>query len=92
MTLLDTRILVVFGAEPGPCDAVLAPLSGSAHATGCSCCATRSPMAAALDRLFLQRVRGEVPWFTRVVLPSPDPAVLAALQTDPVLFARYRLG
>ena len=89
---MDARIPVVFGAEPGPSDAVLPPLPGSVHPAGCGCCTIRSQAAAALDRLFLQRVRGEVPWFTRVVLPFPDPAVLAALRTDPVLSMRYRLG
>ncbi len=92
MLLLDARIPVVFGAQPGPSDAVLAVPPGTVHAAGCGCCIARSPAAAALDRLFLQRVRGEVPWFTRVVLPVPDPAVSDALRTDPVLSARYRLG
>ena len=92
MAWIDARIPVVFGAEPGASDAVLAPLPGSVHAAGCGCCAIRSQAAVALDRLFLQRVRGEVPWFTRVVMPFPDPAVLVALRTDPVLSARYRLG
>ena len=89
---MDARIPVVFGAEPGASDAVLALPPGPAHPASCTCCAARTPAAMALDRLFLQRVRGEVPWFTRVVLPLPDPAVSAALRTDPVLSARYRLG
>ncbi len=92
MVFIDARIPVVFGVEPGPLDAVLPPQPGPVHAAGCACCAARAPAAAALDRLFLQRVRGEVPWFTRVVLASPDPAVLAAVQSDSVLSARYRPG
>ena len=92
MPWLDARIPVVFGAEPGALDALLTLPPGAVHPAGCGCCITRPAAAAALDRLFLQRVRGEVPWFTRVVLPLPDPAVSDAVQTDPVLSARYRLG
>src|SRR4051794_2485785 len=38
------------------------------HAAGCACCGGRLPAAAALDRLFQDRVRGRCPWFTRVVV------------------------
>ena len=93
MTLfVDARIPVVFGAEPGPQDAVFTPVGGLAHPAGCACCIARSPDAAALDLLFLQRVRGEVPWFTRVVVPGDVPALRDALTADPVLSARFRLG
>ena len=89
---IDARTQIVFGAEPGAQDAVFLPEGGAAHSVACACCIARSPDAAALDRLFLQRVRGEVPWFTRVVVPVPDPALRAAIETDPVLSARFRLG
>ena len=89
---LDARIPVVFGAEPGPQDAVFIPEGGMAHPAGCACCLARSPDAAALDRLFLRRVRGDVPWFTRIVVAGDDPALRDALTTDPVLSARFRLG
>ena len=88
---VDARIPVVFGAEAGLHDAVLTAGPAS-HPAGCACCTPRSAHASALDRLFLQRVRGEVPWFTRVVVPADDPDLRAALQTDPVLSARFRLG
>ena len=61
------------------------------HPAGCTCCVARSEDALALDRLFLARVRGEVPWFRRVVVPADDPALRAALTADPVLSARFRL-
>jgi hypothetical protein len=89
---VDARIPVVFGADPGPTDAVFAPEGGATHPAACACCVARSPDAAALDMLFLQRVRGEVAWFTRVVILQDDPALRAAIATDPVLSARFRLG
>ncbi len=89
---LDARIPVVFGAEPSPNDAVLVPDKEPGHAVGCACCIARSPHASALDRLFLQRVRGEVPWFTRIVVRVDSPEIRAAIETDPVLSARFRLG
>ena len=93
MTLfLDARIPVVFGAEPGRQDAVFVPEGTVTHPAGCACCITRSPNAAALDKLFLQRVRSEVPWFTRVVVAADDPALREAVMTDPILSARFRLG
>ncbi len=49
----------------------------------------------ALRTLFLQRVRGEVPLFQRVVIETTglaDPApILHTLMTDPLIAARYRL-
>ena len=88
---VDARIPVVFGVEPRAQDAVFTRAEGAGHVAGCACCVARSPDAAGLDRLFLQRVRGEVAWFTRVVVPTSDPALREAIQTDPVLSARFRL-
>jgi hypothetical protein len=89
---LDARIPVVFGAEAGEGDARFVPSAQPAHPVGCTCCAARSDDALALDRLFLARVRGEVPWFRRVVVSDDDPALRAALATDPVLSARFRVA
>ena len=89
---IDARIPVAFGVQPGSQDAVLVPQGGVAHAAGCACCVARSPDAAGLDRLFLQRVRGEVPWFTRVVVMADDPDLRRAVTADPVLSARFRLA
>lgn len=89
---VDARIPVVFGVEPGASDAVFIPESGVAHPPGCGCCIARGPLATSLDRLFLGRVRGEVPWFTRVVIAVDDEAIRAAIATDVVLSARFRLG
>ena len=89
---VDARIPVVFGVVPGAGDAVFTPDPAvQAHPAGCSCCIARSPAAAALHALFLRRVRGEVAWFTRVVVPDADPALRAAIEADPVTSARFRL-
>jgi len=63
--------------------------------SGCLCCTVRGDMVDALRDLFLKRVKGEVPEFTRVVIETTglaDPApVIHTLMTDPLLSARYRL-
>ncbi len=89
---VDARIPVVFGVTAGERDAVLRPTGETAHPAGCACCVARSPDAAGLDRLFLDRVRGTIPWFTRVVVTTEDAGLRKAVQTDPVLSARFRLG
>jgi hypothetical protein len=64
------------------------------HPVGCTCCIARSVAAAAFDRLFLARVKGEVRFFTRVVAASSTAegaaAIAAALADDPVVPMRYR--
>jgi len=66
------------------------------HAAGCSCCAGRSPAAAALDRLFQARIRNACPWFDRVVALAETPEAAAslrdALARDPLASARFRLA
>lgn len=98
MTLfIDARIPVVFdAATPGPADAILVPdLSWDVaqHSAGCGCCGARGPAALALDRLFQARVRGEVPWFDRVVAPHEAETLLReAIAADALSAARFRLG
>lgn len=89
---VDARIPIVFGQEPDVTDVVLLPDGCDPHPAGCACCVARGADAAALDRLFLDRVRGTIPWFTRVVVPEETPALRRAVQNDPVLSARFRLG
>jgi hypothetical protein len=63
------------------------------HAVACACCQGRSPAAQALDRLFQARVRGQSPWFDRVlVLAEAGEAVAAALREDSLALARFRLA
>jgi len=108
---LDTRIpvhLLMPGQSPAPGMALLAeaPTAASAtamaiftlqgvHAPGCACCSPRGPVAEALDRLFLGRVRGELPWFTAIAaLPHSAAGAEAIRQTltlDKACSARFRL-
>lgn len=68
---------------------------GTSHSIGCACCLPRGPVAEALSRLFLQRVRGDVKFFSEVVaVPRSavgEAAIRAALQEDPLVMARFRL-
>ena len=67
-----------------------------AHVPACTCCGVRGPVAEALDRLFLGRVRGTMPWFTAIAaLPQSTEAVEAIRQTlrdDQASSARFRLA
>ena len=92
---IDARIPVVFGAAPEAKDAVLAPdpTWGESHPVACACCVGRGPAAQAMDQLFLDRVRGSIPWFDRLMVdPAGEAAVRAALVEDTVVAARFRLG
>ena len=99
MTLMfDARVPVVFGsrrdAQDG--DAVLAIEAdgGPRHDPGCACCAARTPAAPARGRVFAQRARGAVGFFRRVRAEGQAgvAAVRAALLSDPVAAARFRLA
>ncbi len=99
MTLMiDARVPVVFGSrrDAREGDAVLAGgLDGVAgHDVGCACCVARTPAAQALGDLFMRRARGEVAFFRRVLVDgcAAEAAVRAALQSDPVAAARFRLA
>ncbi|WP_245870287.1 hypothetical protein [Teichococcus rhizosphaerae] len=67
----------------------------TAHPAGCACCQPRNPVAIALDRLFLARTKGEVPWFDSIVAVARTEegraAIRAALEHDSVARARFRL-
>ncbi|WP_439815469.1 hypothetical protein [Zavarzinia sp. CC-PAN008] len=62
----------------------------------CLCCTGRSDLVDLLRRSFLQRVRGEIADFDRVVIatdPGADAtAIRAAIASDVLLAARYRVG
>ena len=64
------------------------------HAAACACCGGRPPAAAALDRLFQARVRGQCGWFGRVVALAETEAaraqLAAALREDALTAARFR--
>ena len=96
--MVDARIVIVFGAasEAQQDDAVLTDnLAAGSHPAGCLCCTPRSAAAESLGRLFVQRARGEVAFFRRVLVvmdTAGEAAVRTALQSDPVVSARFRLA
>ena len=93
------KAAVLAEAPPPPLPAGAVALAGfdafMPHAVACTCCGGRSAVAAALDRLFQARVRGQCPWFDRVVALAETPEaramVEAALRDDAVTAARFRL-
>src|SRR5215468_179274 len=63
--------------------------------SGCLCCTVRNDIVDTLTNLFVDRVKGKIPFFTRVVIETTglaDPApILHTLMTDPIVAARYLL-
>ncbi|HJY49781.1 MAG TPA: GTP-binding protein [Stellaceae bacterium] len=63
--------------------------------SGCLCCTVRGDIVDTLTNLFVDRVKGKVPFFTRVAIETTglaDPApILHTLMTDPIVAARYVL-
>jgi G3E family GTPase len=63
--------------------------------SGCLCCTVRGDIVDTLINLFVDRVKGKVPYFTRVAIETTglaDPApILHTLMTDPIVAARYML-
>lgn len=63
--------------------------------SGCLCCTVRGDLVDSLRDLFLKRVKGEIPEFTRVVIETTglaDPApIIHTLMTDPLIASRYKL-
>src|SRR2546421_3365191 len=63
--------------------------------SGCLCCTVRGDIVNTLTDLFVNRVKGRVPYFTRAVIETTglaDPApVLHALISDPIVAARYMI-
>ena len=63
--------------------------------SGCLCCTVRGDIVYTLTNLFVDRVKGKVPFFTRVAIETTglaDPApILHTLMTDPIVAARYML-
>jgi len=63
--------------------------------SGCLCCTVRNDIVDTLTNLFVDRVTGRVPFFTRVAIETTglaDPApILHTLMTEPIVAARYML-
>ena len=63
--------------------------------SGCLCCTVRGDIVDTLTNLFVDRVKGKIPYFTRVAIETTglaDPApILHTLMTDQIVAARYLL-
>src|SRR5438105_8728137 len=63
--------------------------------SGCLCCTVRNDIVDTLTNLFVDRVKGKIPFFTRVAIETTglaDPApILHTLMTEPIVAARYML-
>ena len=63
--------------------------------SGCLCCTVRGDIVDTLTNLFVDRVKGKVPFFIRVAIETTglaDPApILHTLMTDPIVAVRYML-
>ena len=63
--------------------------------SGCLCCTVRGDIVDTLTNLFVDRVKGKIPFFLRVAIETTglaDPApILHTLMTDPIVAARYML-
>ncbi|MCG8560516.1 MAG: GTP-binding protein [Hyphomicrobiales bacterium] len=64
-------------------------------ASGCICCTVQGELVDALRELYLDRVQGDIPHFTRLMIETTglaDPApIIAALGRDPMFKSWYRL-
>ena len=64
-------------------------------ASGCICCTVQGELVDALRELYLDRVQGDIPDFTRLMIETTglaDPApIIAALGRDPMFKSWYRL-
>src|SRR5690242_19227775 len=76
--------LLVQGGRGTPADIPLVRFeltpTAPAHPLGCPCCRSSGPVAAALARLFLGRMRGELVPFDRVLVVPATPAGAQAVQ------------
>jgi hypothetical protein len=94
--LVEGRESAAAPAEAGKAAAhFVLPYAPSSHPAGCACCVPLGPVAAALNRLFLARAKGEAPFFRRVVAvagAAGQAAIRQALEADPVVSFRFRLA
>jgi len=94
----DMRVPVWAGdpAQAGAGDVVQSmPPGATSHPIGCACCLSRAPLAEALTTLFFARARGEMPFFSRVIVPcapGQEASLATALAADPVTAARFRFA
>lgn len=64
----------------------------ASHGASCACCGGHAPLARTLARLVVERARGEVPFFARLVAVSDATgraALRVAVRADPLVSSRY---
>src|SRR6266850_7869540 len=95
--MADSAVIINEFGEVALDHLLVEPIAGEAVvlASGCLCCAVRGDLQDALRRLLVQRERGEVPAFSRVLIETSglaDPApVLQLLLNNPLLGHDLRL-
>ncbi len=95
--LADSLVIINEFGEIALDHLLVAPVEGETVvlASGCLCCAVRGDLQDALRRLLVERERGEVPEFRRVLIETSglaDPAPVAQLfLNNPLLGAYLRL-
>ena len=95
--MADSAVIINEFGEVALDHLLVEPVTGEAVvlASGCLCCAVRGDLQDALRRLLVQRDRGEVPAFSRVLIETSglaDPApVVQLLLNNPLLGHDLRL-
>jgi len=95
--MADSAVIINEFGEIALDHLLVEPIAGEAVvlASGCLCCAVRGDLQDALRRLLVQRERGEVPAFSRVLIETSglaDPApIVQLLLNNPLLGHDLRL-
>ena len=95
--LADSAVIINEFGEIALDHLLVAPVTGETVvlASGCLCCAVRGDLQETLRRLLVERERGEIPQFRRVLIETSglaDPAPVAQLfLNNPLLGAYLRL-
>jgi G3E family GTPase len=95
--MADSAVIINEFGEVALDHLLVEPITGEAVvlASGCICCAVRGDLQDALRRLLVQRERGEVPAFSRMLIETSglaDPApVVQLLLNNPLLSHELRL-
>jgi G3E family GTPase len=95
--LADSAVIINEFGEVALDHLLVAPVEGETVvlASGCLCCAVRGDLQDTLRRLLIERERGEIPQFRRVLIETSglaDPAPVAQLfLNNPLLGAYLRL-
>ena len=95
--MADSAVIINEFGEVALDHLLIGPVTGEAVvlASGCVCCAVRGDLQDALRRLLVQRERGEVPAFSRVLIETSglaDPApIVQLLLNNPLLGHDLRL-